>query len=84
MVIGDQVIQCRYRDSTQRWCDGRSMEEEVRVILAQAVARDEAPSSHTPGLGSRIAALFADVELEEPFREWRGVEVEPVPAPFKP
>ncbi|QVL52385.1 MAG: hypothetical protein KFB97_13280 [Cyanobium sp. M30B3] len=60
------------------------MEEEVRVILAQAVARDEAPSSHTPGLGSRMAALFADVELEEPFREWRGVEVEPVPAPFKP
>ena len=61
---------------------GRSMEEGVRVILAQAVARDEAPSSHTPGLGSRMAALFADVGLEEPIREWRGVE--PVPAPFEP
>ena len=61
---------------------GRSMEEEVRVILAQAVARDEAPSSHSPGLGSRMAALFADVGLEEPIREWRGVE--PVPAPFEP
>ncbi|MFN6343925.1 MAG: FitA-like ribbon-helix-helix domain-containing protein [Cyanobium sp.] len=61
---------------------GRSMEEEVRVILAQAVARDEAPSSHTPGLGSRMAALFADVGLEEPISEWRGVE--PVPALFEP
>jgi antitoxin FitA len=61
---------------------GRSMEEKVRVILAQAVARNEAPSSHTPGLGSRMAALFADVGLEEPIREWRGVE--PVPEPFEP
>jgi hypothetical protein len=31
-----------------------------------------------------MAALFADVGLEEPISEWRGVEVEPVPAPFEP
>ena len=34
------------------------------------------------GLGNRMAALFADIGLEEPISEWRGVE--PVPAPFKP
>ena len=61
---------------------GRSMEEEVRVILAQAVARDEPPSRPTPGLGSRMAELFVDLGLEEPIREWRGVE--PVPPPFVP
>ena len=26
------------------------------------------------GLGSRMAALFADAGLEEPISEWRGVE----------
>ena len=60
----------------------RSVVEQVGVILAQAVARDASASSHTPGLGSRMAALFADVGLEEPISEWRGVE--PVPAPFEP
>ena len=76
----DLAVKEALRRRAQR--HGRSMEEEVRVILAQAVARDEAPSSHTPGLGSRMAALFADVGLEEPISEWRGVE--PVPAPVEP
>jgi plasmid stability protein len=39
--------------------NGRSMEAEVRSILQAAVAVE--PSDH-PGLGSRIRALFADVE----------------------
>jgi hypothetical protein len=55
------------------------------VLVRHAVmvlARDESPSSHTPRLGSRMAALFADVGLEEPISEWRGVE--PVPEPFEP
>jgi plasmid stability protein len=38
---------------------GRSMESEARAILAAAVA---APISAGGGLGSRIAALFADVD----------------------
>ena len=28
----------------------------------------------TAGLGSRMAALFADAGLEDPISEWRGVE----------
>jgi plasmid stability protein len=41
---------------------GRSMEEEVRVILRDAVKRDE-PS--TEGLGTRIARRFAGIGFEE-------------------
>lgn len=45
----------------------RSMEEEVRVILRRAVESDD-PPPHAEGLGSRIAALFAEVDLEPPER----------------
>ena len=41
---------------------GRSMENEVRDILRNAV-KDE--DRHTVGLGTEIAALFADVGFEE-------------------
>ena len=50
------------------------MEEEARLILAQAVTSDEESSPRAAGLGSRMAALFADAGLEEPISEWRGVE----------
>jgi plasmid stability protein len=46
----------------------RSMEEEVRVILRRAVASDDLPP-RSMGLGSRIAALFADAGLEEPITQ---------------
>ena len=55
---------------------GRSMEEEVRQILRQVV-QAESPVSASEGLGSRIAALFADLELEQPMPEWRGEEALP-------
>ena len=54
----------------------RSMEEEARLILAQAAAEEDS-SLGTAGLGHRMAALFADVELQEPISEWRGVEAIP-------
>ena len=50
------------------------MEEEARLIPAQAVTSDEESSTHTAGLGTRMAALFADAGLEEPISERRGVE----------
>lgn len=46
---------------------GRSMEEEVRVILAEALAKQNKPS----GMGTRIHELFAGaggVDLELPPR----------------
>ena len=55
------------------------MEEEARLILAQAVTSDEQSSLDTAGLGTRMAALFADAGLEEPINEWRGVDAIPAP-----
>ena len=43
--------------------NGRSMEEEARLILAQAVAASEDSSLGTAGLGHRMAALFSDAGL---------------------
>lgn len=55
---------------------GRSMEEEVRAILRQAVAAER----HTEGLGTRIRALFAQNGLreEETIPEFRGETIKPV------
>lgn len=49
--------------------NGRSMEEEVRDILRQAVARKEEPST---GLGTRIARRFAAIGVEVAIPEHRG------------
>ena len=47
---------------------GRSMEEEIRDILRNAL-KDEGRAQG--GLGSDIAARFKGIELEEPIRELR-------------
>ncbi|MFM9102994.1 MAG: FitA-like ribbon-helix-helix domain-containing protein [Cyanobium sp.] len=60
---------------------GRSMEEEARLILAQAVAAEEEASLGAAGLGhrmaTRMATLFADAGLDEPIGEWRGIDAIP-------
>jgi plasmid stability protein len=55
---------------------GRSMEEEVRAILRQAVVEEE----NRTGLGTRIAALFAKSGLRdgETIPELRGEFIRPV------
>jgi antitoxin FitA len=53
---------------------GRSMEEEVRDILRNAVNEQDAAG----GLGTEIASLFAKVGLEEDIPELRGYETKPV------
>lgn len=53
---------------------GRSTEEEVREILRNAV-RTEA--DNRPGLGSRLAARFRGIGLEEEIPELRGYPAEP-------
>src|ERR1039458_7771356 len=55
--------------------NGRSMEEEVRDILRAAVHKDENKSEF--GLGTELAALFADVGLDEQIQELRGFEIKP-------
>jgi plasmid stability protein len=51
------------------------MEEEVRDILRAAVHKEEKKSEF--GLGTELAALFADVGLDEPIQELRGFEIKP-------
>jgi plasmid stability protein len=55
---------------------GRSMEEEVRAILRDAV-KEEARSKG--GLGTRIAARFAGIGLREgeEIQEFRGYTIKP-------
>jgi plasmid stability protein len=55
----------------------RSMEEEVRDILRNAV-KGEAKS--TPRLGSRLRRRFSAIGLDEDIREWRGTTA--IPASF--
>lgn len=50
-------------------CHGHSTEEEVREILRAAVLADE--GSKVP-LGSRLAARFASLGLDEDIPELRG------------
>jgi len=53
---------------------GRSMEEEVREILRNAVREEQAPPTR---LGSRIAARFRGKGLETDLPELRGTEARP-------
>jgi plasmid stability protein len=57
---------------------GRSMEEEVRTILREAVKRE---TTDRKGLGTQIAELFKDIGLEEDIPEIRGEA--PRPAEFE-
>ena len=54
---------------------GRSMEEEVRDILRNAV-KDERRHP-TQGLGAEIAALFAGIGLDADIPELRGHAIKP-------
>lgn len=53
---------------------GRSMEEEARDILRNAVNDEDLPVA---GLGTEISALFAKVGLDSDIQELRGYEIKP-------
>jgi plasmid stability protein len=53
---------------------GRSMEEEIRDILRDAVKDEGKPRK---GLGTEIAELFKGIELDEPIEEFRGFDIKP-------
>lgn len=69
----DDAVKERLRRRAAR--RGRSMEEEVREILAAAVARDE--GDHPAALGSRINARFVGLDLAEELPELRGQAARP-------
>jgi antitoxin FitA len=54
--------------------NGRSMEEEVRDILRSAVNEGDVPAG---GLGSEIAALFAQNGIDFEMPELRGHRIKP-------
>lgn len=54
--------------------NGRSMEEEVRDILRNAVTEEDIPAG---GLGTEISALFAKIGLDYEIPELRGHEIKP-------
>jgi antitoxin FitA len=53
---------------------GRSMEEEVRDILRDALKEEDSPAA---GLGTEISALFTKVGLEQDIPELRGHLITP-------
>jgi len=57
--------------------NGRSMEEEAREILRDALKEEAKP---TGGLGTEMANMFRGIGLKagEEIREWRGYPVEPI------
>lgn len=75
-----QVIVRNLDDSVKRKLQrraakhGRSMEEEVREILRDAVKDEGTPRK---GLGTRIAERFRGLELDEPIQEFHGYTIDP-------
>jgi plasmid stability protein len=73
----ENTVKARLQRRAKR--HGRSMEEEVREILRNAVHEEDVP---TGGLGTEIAALFAKMGIRSDIPELRGHEVRP--AKFEP
>lgn len=73
----ENVVKTRLQRRAKR--HGRSMEEEVRDILRNAVSGEETPSG---GLGTDIARLFVKTGLASDVAELRGHAI--MPAEFEP
>jgi plasmid stability protein len=69
----ENAVKTRLQRRARR--NGRSMEEEVRVILRAAVHKDE--NTPTGGLGTEISKIFAKRGLDRPIQELRGYTIEP-------
>ena len=71
----DERIKARLQRRAKR--NGRSMEEEAREILRDALRQKNAPEI---GFGTATAALFRDCGLEEgeEIQELRGFPIEPI------
>ncbi len=67
----EEEVKARLQQRAAR--HGRSMEEEVRDILRDAL-KDEAPSA---GLGTEIASLFSEIGFDDNVQELRGQVIIP-------
>ena len=66
----EEDVKVRLKRRAER--HGRSMEEEARQILRDAVKQEK---RHTPKLGSRIAARFKKVGLKQDLPQLNGHSV---------
>jgi antitoxin FitA len=69
----EQSVKAHLQQRARR--NSRSMEEEVREILRQAVSEPKVPAE---GLGTRIVALFKGKGLDFEIPELRGYPVKPI------
>jgi len=78
----DEAVKRRLKRLASR--NGRSMEEEVRQILRDAVmderyaSRPRRKGRARKGFGTEVAELFRGIEPEEPIPELRGYSIKPV------
>jgi antitoxin FitA len=68
----DDDVKAKLQQRARR--HGRSMEEEVREILRNAVWSE--PQAAEP-LGKQLRALFVGIGLKEDIPEWRGQPAQP-------
>jgi plasmid stability protein len=68
----ENIVKTRLQRRAKR--RGRSMEEEVRDILRNAVADEE---MHSGGLGTDISKLFVKIGLAADIAELRGQAITP-------
>jgi antitoxin FitA len=74
LIVRNLEMEVKGRLQRRAALHGRSMEEEARDILRDAL-KDELPA--VGGLGSEIAALFHSIGLEAEIPELRGYTVKP-------
>ena len=74
VVVRDLEDEVKARLKRRAERHGRSMEDEVRHILRDAVKEDNRPVQK---LGSRIAARFARIGLRDELPQLRGQRVRP-------
>ena len=78
LLVRDLEDEVKARLKRRAELHGRSMEEEVRHILRNAVKESGRPGT---GLGSRMAGRFAKVGLYEDLPELRGQPIRPLDVP---
>lgn len=74
LIVRNVENQLKVRLQHRAKRDGRSMQEEVRETLRNALREEHASSI---GLGTEIAALFRDQDLEDDIPEIRGHVITP-------
>ncbi len=75
LVVRNLEEEVKARLQRRAASNGRSMEEEVRDILRDALKQDEAPAG---GLGTEISSLFSEVGLDAEIPEVRGHVMTPI------